>query len=435
MKKILLIIIFLLILIAIPLTVFLVRQRQEVRQKAAPASVMYIDPSTITKNVDDTFDVDVKIDTAENRIFGAEILVTFNTTYLEALNIRQGTFLPSVLTAGTVDNQNGTASIVVGQAESPGGGAQGQGQTIAIVTFKAKASTDGTPTNINLPLDITPPIDSPTNIASSNEPGSDNTNVLISTTPGQVTINTAGSSPAPSATPDASGSPLPTPTPSPGGPTPTPSPTPSGSPEATTRITAPTGSTSQKRPAMTGYSFANGLVILSVTNSSNAVVITQTLNADAQGNWTYTPTTDLTVGTYTITVTGENNSTGATESATGTFTITDSGSGGTDVASPTPSPSSSPVAGCNVSCSSSIGCTTGVYSCYIASGETTGYCRNPQCQTNSDCTCGSGPGPTPSPSTSGGTVPTSGVTTPTIMILGFAFLLLIFGAGAIFFIH
>src|SRR3989344_4004077 len=107
MKKILLIIIFLLILIAIPLTVFLVRQRQEVRQKAAPASVMYIDPSTITKNVDDTFDVDVKIDTAENRIFGAEILVTFNTTYLEALNIRQGTFLPSVLTAGTVDNQNG----------------------------------------------------------------------------------------------------------------------------------------------------------------------------------------------------------------------------------------------------------------------------------------------------------------------------------------
>ncbi|KKS84429.1 MAG: hypothetical protein UV59_C0019G0004 [Candidatus Gottesmanbacteria bacterium GW2011_GWA1_43_11] len=73
--------------------------------------------------------------------------------------------------------------------------------------------------------------------------------------------------------------------------------------------------------------------------------------------------------------------------------------GGTNVtASPSPSPSASPspspspVVNCNVGCSSSTECNNANLVCYVAAGQTTGFCRNPSCptsanDTNNDCNC------------------------------------------------
>lgn len=75
--------------------------------------------------------------------------------------------------------------------------------------------------------------------------------------------------------------------------------------------------------------------------------LTSTFYANAQGAWTYTPTTDIPNGTYTITVTGSPVS-GNSEVVSSTMTVSVSGTGGTNTttATPTPSPATaaSPVA-------------------------------------------------------------------------------------------
>ena len=62
MIKIALIVGILLILLAVPLTVFLVMQQQDIRQRAAPATTLTLSPPTLTVSVNQTFSLDVMID-------------------------------------------------------------------------------------------------------------------------------------------------------------------------------------------------------------------------------------------------------------------------------------------------------------------------------------------------------------------------------------
>ena len=326
MKKILLIIVFLLILAAIPLTILLVKQRQEIRQKAVPATTLYLDPATITTQPNDTFTVNVMIRTGENLVTAAELHFSFNSTYLEAQSIQNGSFLENVLVPGTVDS--GTASITLGS--SPTEPKQTVGDVpavLAVLTFKALAETG----SLNPPSTAIEFLNT-TQVAAVGEGAN---NVLIGTQRADVTIGTgAGASPSPSTSTSPSPSTSTSPSPSPDT---SPSPSPSASPQQTV-ITSPANdsSTSNHRVPISGASFANALIILSINTSP---VLSTTFYADASGNWTYTPATDIANGIYTITVTGES-STGVTETATSTFTVSD-GTGGTLI-SPTPTTSSTP---------------------------------------------------------------------------------------------
>ena len=116
----------------------------------------------------------------------------------------------------------------------------------------------------------------------------------------------------------------------------------------------------------------------------------------------------------------------ATSTATSTATTTATATS-TTVASATPT--ASPVPQCNNSCTSNSNCPSGLM-CYIASGATSGMCRNTQCLSETDCTCAvatststsvaQAPAPTNQP-----TLPVVGTRWPTILGTGFGILVII----------
>lgn len=103
-----------------------------------------------------------------------------------------------------------------------------------------------------------------------------------------------------------------------------------------------------------------------------------------------------------------------TATASATPTATPSGTPtGTPTATPTATPTQTPVAQCNTSCTANSGCPSNLM-CYIATGATTGNCRNTTCQTDSDCICATAT-PTPKPTgTPLAELPQSGVDWPTV---------------------
>ena len=82
MKKVFLYISIGIILLAIPATILLVNQNQELRKRADPLTTLSLSPSVVTtKAGDDTgFDLDVNIDTAGNNVVAIQIVLLFDPT-------------------------------------------------------------------------------------------------------------------------------------------------------------------------------------------------------------------------------------------------------------------------------------------------------------------------------------------------------------------
>ncbi len=323
MKKVLLIIAFVLILVAVPVTLLVVKQRQEIRQRAAPATTLDLEPSTKTVQVGDTFTLDVVLDTNnQNRAAAAEINLTFNPTFLEGVSFAAGDLMPFVLAEGQVGN--GTATIIVGSqsAGGQGGGVSGRG-TIAVLTLRALQPTGGSPTMVDFA--------STTQVSGAN-PEDVGQNILVAGGTRGSSITVAG---------DATVSPSPSVNPSPETtPTPGTSPTPSASPtDQVTYITQPAnGATvTTARPTILGTSFPNADMLLSINTSQ---IYSRSFTADADGDWSHQVDQDLANGTYTITVTGTSGNKEETDTAT--FTVAVGGAGGTDIASPSPSTTAQP---------------------------------------------------------------------------------------------
>ena len=368
MKKILLIVAALLLLIAIPVTIFLVKQNQDVRQRATAATSIYIDPSEITKNVDETFTADVKMDTSINYVAAARIDISVNPLYLEIISIQPGNLLPEVQSNPSINN--GNVTVIFSVSHTPGqptNGAHGIG-TAATLRLRALTPTQqGTPTEIRI---------LPTSVGSGTiqeDPSTyqDGIDIIQNRSHGKVVILSAGgtsATPAPSA--------------SPGNSSPGPSPSSSPSSQKVTKITSPANAATvtTARPVISGVSFNNGLIILSISSNLTAVLTPPAFYATSQGSWTYTPNQDLTDRNYTISVSATDSTTSAQETATSTFTVAAAGTGGTNTASPSPVVSSTPASSA----------------------------------TNSG-------------------VPVTGSTMPTFLLLGAGAMLLLFGAGAVFF--
>lgn len=133
-RKIFLIIGLLLVLAAIPLTVFLVFQKQLLTKKAAPATVLSLAPATITKNVGETFTVNINVDSGTNQIVSADIDLSFNPTVLEVSSITKGTFFPDAQEpTKIIDNNTGKIKYsLFSMVEKQGAGA------FASIVFKGK---------------------------------------------------------------------------------------------------------------------------------------------------------------------------------------------------------------------------------------------------------------------------------------------------------
>lgn len=317
MKKILLFIIILILLGGIPLMVFYVGQRQELRKKAAPATTLSLTPASLTKKIDDTFSLEVSLDSGENQIVAAELHLTYDPTKIEVQSITNGPLFPNILASGTIEN--GAVSIAVGAADAKQP-VTGTG-TVAVIKIKALAATDA-PTSIKF---------SPNTFVGGLGEGA--SNVLVGSTPATITI--AGQQAQTALTP--------TPTPSP---TPASEITPHGS-TSDTPILTPTIAPTVATPPVSQASGSGTLVILSPTQENSSVketaVIhgkaspgatitltiystpqTVTITADSNGNWTYTPTTPLESGPHNI-VASVTDQTGVTETATSAFVVASSG--------------------------------------------------------------------------------------------------------------
>lgn len=290
MKKVFLLLSIVLILIAIPATVFLVGQQQEVRKKAAPATTLAFSPATVNKKVGEMFSLEVTIDTGENQVVAAELHVVYDPVKLEAQTITNSTLFPNILTSGTVER--GAASITVGAASatkpitSTG--------TIAVVRFKTLEKTDA-PATVRL---------APNTFVGGIGEGA--TNVLVGTTPATITITGDGTSSQQSATPSAQLSPTPT-----------------ASLSATLTITnIASGSTiADDTPTIRGKAAPGAVITITIYSTPQTV----TVKADANGNWSYTPVTPLADGPHNVVVSAADSS-GATKTATTQFVVAAGGS-------------------------------------------------------------------------------------------------------------
>jgi len=323
-KKITLLIVVLFLLVAIPVTFFVVKQQQEIRQKAAPATTMSLTPAQKTAKVGDTVSLDVNIDTGENSIVAASVYLTFDPVKLQAQSIVNSSQFPNILSSGDI-SQTGKASIAVGTA-SISQPFKGIG-AVATIKFTVLQQSD-TPITVRF---------GPESFAGSIGEGS--TNALIGTTPSSITITadgTGGTTPSPTiATTGTS--------PSPTGISGTPLPTSavSTTPTATAvpgqlTVTSPASgtSTSQNPPVISGTAPAGTAITITFYPGTTTGAVT----TDSTGHWTFTPASALGVGTYTITVTSTNSVTGATQTTTSTLTITSATSTITPTSTPSPTP-------------------------------------------------------------------------------------------------
>jgi len=301
MKKVLLILTGIMLLASVPILVFFLSQRQELRNKAAPATTLTLQPNVSSIPVGETVIWKVIINTAENKVASAKISLIFDQSKFEAQSITNGSLAPRILNQGTVGV--GTATITVA-AENTTKPIIGQGE---IATLRLKAiSGSATPVAVQFASD--------TFVAGI---GETTVNVLTSSQPGSVTI-TGGAQLATAPTTAVSPTPM------------TSSPTPNPTIKPPENLVAQPASSSALTIMVDAEASRGGKPLIKGTaaaGSTITVVIhatppqTQVTTADETGIWQLTPTTTLKTGTYTVVVTALNPTTGTTETLSSSFPV------------------------------------------------------------------------------------------------------------------
>jgi len=314
MKNVLLILVGIILLISVPILVFFVGQRQELRNKAAPATTLSITPNIASAAVGDTIIWKILINTGENRVASVKVSLIFDQTKFEAQSVTNSTLAPRILNQGTVGV--GTATITVA-AESTAKPINGQGE-IAILRLKALSGST-TPITVQFAPD--------TFVAGI---GEETVNVLTSSQPGSISI-TGGSDLTVAPTIFVTPTIIATPTLTISSPTPTPTVKPlenlvsqPGTPSALTVSVLKEASTGGV-PIIIGKAPPGSTVTVVIHSTPQTLVAI----ADENGNWIATPSSSLESGDHTVVVTTQNTTTGTTETTSSMFTM-ETAIGGTE---------------------------------------------------------------------------------------------------------
>lgn len=141
MKNILLLGTIIFFVAAIGVAIILVRQNQEYRKGAAPSTDLTLFPSVSSVALNDTFTVDVGVNSNGNQLAGAEMYVSYDTSKIEFVSGTPGTFFANPTTIGpTATNGQIFYTIALPPDGEP---IDGQG-TVAKLTFKAIAAGSAT---------------------------------------------------------------------------------------------------------------------------------------------------------------------------------------------------------------------------------------------------------------------------------------------------
>jgi hypothetical protein len=168
---------------------YLVSQNQDFRERAAPATTVYISPATQTKDVGETFNFSVNMDTASNQVTGVDIRLKYNPSLVEVTSIEKGFGITVLNTEinNLIDNTSGKISYAIFTVNKDNA-ITGSGVEILKVSGKIKAGASGT-------ASIT--FDAGTVISGVSE----GQNVITGTTPASIIIADAlGSTPVATAT-------------------------------------------------------------------------------------------------------------------------------------------------------------------------------------------------------------------------------------------
>ncbi|MBI2031510.1 MAG: PKD domain-containing protein [Candidatus Levybacteria bacterium] len=219
-KKLILFGFIVILLIAIPLTVYLVQKQQEIRGKAAPSTILSFVPESTAIQVGQTVSFDLMVDPGSNQVSFVKLGIIYDPAKLK---VTTNGFVPNAIAFPTILQEpvyeSGSISATLSVGADPTKVIQAITK-IATVTFEALEQTDaGIPTRITF--------DSQTQVLSIASGDVFNENVLSTTKPASVAITAGTISPTPTLIPSVSPTATPrvtlTPTPTPTGvPTPTP---------------------------------------------------------------------------------------------------------------------------------------------------------------------------------------------------------------------
>lgn len=124
---------------------YLVSQNQDFREKAAPATTVYISPANQSKDVGDTFNVSVNMDTGSNQVTGVDIRLKYNPSLIEVTSIQKGLGITVLDTPinNLIDNNTGKISYAIFTVNKANA-ITGSGVEILKVSGKIKAGASGT---------------------------------------------------------------------------------------------------------------------------------------------------------------------------------------------------------------------------------------------------------------------------------------------------
>ncbi|HVT62203.1 MAG TPA: PKD domain-containing protein [Legionellaceae bacterium] len=318
--------IIVILLAAIPLTVYFLQQNQETRSHAQAATTLYFASSATTtaltgnvqKNVGDTIPLDIIVDPGSNQVSFIKMSISYDPTKLslDQTNgiVPNSASFPSVLEGPTF--ANGTVTITLSIGADPTKVAQSPTK-VATITFTATNTTGSTPTTVKFLDDQTQVL----SIASTDQPSE---NVLSATKPANIAIAASATT---TITPTPSSGATPTPT------TLTPTVTPTTSP-ATSGNAAPTCTLLTASPATSGTApftitftangkDSDGTISKATFNFGDGPVQDATQSGGIGTNLINAQTTHVynTAGTYQASVVLTDN-TGAVSANTCTKTIT-----------------------------------------------------------------------------------------------------------------
>lgn len=160
--------------------IFLVKQNQDFREKAAPATSLYITPSSQTKSPSDSFTVKVMMDTGANLVTGIDLRLSFETNNIEVTSISKGAAVTNLDTTITnnVNNSQGKIAFAIFTLDAAKA-VTGTGLEALIINGKIKDSAINGSSIISF--------EPATSASGSNE----GVNIITGTTPGTIIINSA----------------------------------------------------------------------------------------------------------------------------------------------------------------------------------------------------------------------------------------------------
>ncbi len=141
-RKILLLILGLILLLSIPLTIYLVRQQQEIRSRATNEDVTFIlTPNTYSPGIGEEFPVHVFLNGQNFDVSGVDFKLSYNQDLLELVRFEPATTFNSELLK-TNDAQNGRLRYVT--VNNTRNEIQGQAVDIGTAIFRPKTYGNAT---------------------------------------------------------------------------------------------------------------------------------------------------------------------------------------------------------------------------------------------------------------------------------------------------